>query len=228
MPCLPSTAIEWVQRLDPVLAGFLDRHVDGGNAMVLEAVPRHHDAQAGQAMQLLCRYAPTWHAQLCGVIDSVLLFRHPRAASFAALGLHGMIGLNLSCGASVGFFVDGLAHQGGHVAFIEATLDRHGWFNCAPDDPLRAWIGEPGGARTVYETLSGLFTTSAVLEVQGSIPPLAWPGAADHWEQLGRMALAWKRLRQDLDGSGGCATDLFSPAGQTAARRSRCTSRPRP
>lgn len=213
MPRLPGTNIEWVQRLDPVLAGFLDRHVDGGNAMVLEAEPRRHDAQAGHAMQLLCRYAPTWHAQLCGAIDSVLLFHHPRAASFAALGLHGMIGLNLSCSASVGFFIDGLAHQGGHVAFTEATLDRQAWFNCAPDDPLRAWIGEQGRARTVYEALHGLFTTSAVLAVQGSIPPTAWSGEADRRERLGRMALAWKRLRLDLDGLSGCASDLFSPAG---------------
>lgn len=192
---VPRTEIEWIEAADPVLCGFLARHVAHGTELELEFGDEPYREPLDAAMTLLHAHAPAWHRRLGDAVKSLLVFRHRQAASFAALGVHGLVGVNAARGSTLCAFIDALAHQGGHVLLTEATLDQQRWFEVAATTQVGAASGD---ARTLYETLHGLFTMGAVIEVFGAIDPQDLASPTDRMERRGRIALARTRLALDL------------------------------
>jgi hypothetical protein len=194
---LPGSRIEWVRHSDPLVRAFFADHVDASGAMDMERAPQRYDELAGAALKAIARVHPWLHARLSACVRSVVLCRHARAASFAALGMHGMVFLNITGGASLAFFIDGLVHQGGHVLFSEATLERQALFKVDPDTPIGELAGSTD-ARTLYEAMHGLYTEYAVLDVLSRIEQERAVPARDLPEVRARMALTLKRLAADV------------------------------
>jgi hypothetical protein len=194
---LPGSRIEWVRHADPLVRAFFADHVPGAGDIDLERSPQRYDELAEAALKAIARAHPALHGRLTASLRSVALFRHARVASFATLGMHGMVFLNVVGGASLAFFIDGLVHQGGHVLFAEATLERQGLFKLDPDTPVAELAGR-ADARSVYEALQGLYAKYAVLDVLSRIEQEHAVPARDLTEVRARMALMLKRLAADV------------------------------
>ncbi|MFE2644593.1 M20 family metallopeptidase [Streptomyces nigra] len=153
---VPGTRMELVDRLDPILRAFLDLHIDEpGKLTVLDG--HHHLPAIERALDVIAAVSPGYHQALTESLRAVLLFRHPTAESFAALGMHGMIFLNVPEAPGTDYFIEELVHQGGHVLFSEATLNRGDFFLVDPEAPLSQIVGHDD-PRTVYDFFHGLFT----------------------------------------------------------------------
>ncbi|MFM0170601.1 hypothetical protein PQR33_14885 [Paraburkholderia sediminicola] len=209
---IPGTSIEIVECVDTVVGAFFRDHVDASRELELAENPAMHIPRIAEALELIERCAPDFHEALATSLRSIVLFRHPSAASFAALGMHGMIFLNLSHRPSTTFFVDGLVHQGGHVVFSEATIHRQCYFNLPPDTELEQVIGYQDG-RTVYEALHGLYTEFALVDVMDRARFASQISAQEAIELHGRTEFIWKRFEADLRHLSPHANVIFSEVG---------------
>ncbi|MGC4949507.1 M20 family metallopeptidase [Streptomyces sp. DT224] len=154
---VPGTRIELAERLDPILRTFLDMYIDEPEKLTVVSDGSTYLPQIGRALEVIAAVSPVYHQALIESLRAILLFQHPTAESFAALGMHGMIFLNVPDGAGAGYFVEELVHQGGHVLFSEATLNRGDFFRVDPESPLSEIIGQED-PRNVYDAFHGLFT----------------------------------------------------------------------
>lgn len=165
---VPGTKIELIERADPVVQAFFSEYIDQSRPLELVQTPANYLPQIEKALRLIQVSAPGLHSALVTSVRSIVLFHHPTANSFAALQVHGMIFLNLNLNlrrpANTVFFVDGLVHQGGHVVFSEATLNRQVYFKVHPDSKMEEIIGQQD-TRSVYEALHGLYTEYALVDV---------------------------------------------------------------
>ncbi|WP_316186556.1 MULTISPECIES: hypothetical protein [unclassified Bradyrhizobium] len=195
---IPGSSIEWICRPDPVLRSFFSQHVDASKELRLVQGHLPYISIAEAALDLISRYAPEFSKLLRHSLRAILLFRHPNSNSFAALGLHGMICLNVvKSKSTLGFFIDGLVHQGGHMIFSEATLDRQLFFRLDPDSQLGEVAGQ-ADRRSLYEILHGLYTEYAILDVMSHILQQATLAAYDELELRGRMTLTFRNMSNDV------------------------------
>ncbi|MGQ4419829.1 M20 family metallopeptidase [Streptomyces sp. SAS_269] len=214
-PCLmvPGTRIELVDRLDPVLKAFLDLHIDDPERLTLLTDGAAQLPCMARALDIIAAVSPGYHAALVESLRAVVLYRHPDAESFAALGMHGMIFLNVPDGAGVDHFVEELVHQGGHVVFSEATLHRAEFFRVDPEAELSGLIGRDD-PRTVYDAFHGLFTEH--MEYQIVLGALE-RGLADDGERpefRAHLTSVARRHLRDLRLIGPHAREIFSTAGR--------------
>ncbi|MET9303704.1 dTMP kinase [Micromonospora aurantiaca] len=154
---IPDTDIEIVEYVDPILRRFLDDHIESAEQLTMVDDPGAYSGILAQALDLVAAVRPTLHESLTESLRAVFLFRHPTTESFAALGMHGAIFLNVAHGDDLAFFVEHLVHQGGHVLFSEATLERATFFRVDPDSPLSDFTGS-ADSRALYDAFHGLFT----------------------------------------------------------------------
>lgn len=208
---LAGTDFELVKVVDPVLGSFFNTHVGQGRAIEIVKSPSAWAPQLMRALRVIADVAPDFHGALSESLRAIALFEHPSMNSFAALGLHGMIFLNLCRPPSISFFVDGLVHQGGHVLFSEATLERRSFFNMSPDECVHAATGSRD-SRSLYEVLHGVFTEFALVEIldraRGRVGD-----AAETLELSGRVALNLTRFEADLSLLTSCQTKVFRASG---------------
>ncbi|MER6673373.1 M20/M25/M40 family metallo-hydrolase [Streptomyces sp. NPDC000983] len=154
---VPGTDIELVERLDPVLQAFLELHVDQCEQLRVVPDGHAHLPQMVRALEVIATVSPSYHRVLTESLRAILLYRHPTAESFAALGMHGMVFLNVPDSAGTDYFVEELVHQGGHVLFSEATLSRGDFLRVDPEVGLSEIVGQDD-PRNVYDAFHGLFT----------------------------------------------------------------------
>jgi hypothetical protein len=128
-----------------------------------------------------------------------------------------MICLNLTSAPTLGFFVDGFVHQGGHILLSEATLDRDAFFKLAPDE-LVGSITKSGDGRSVYELLHGLYTEYAVLQVLSRIVQRVALTDHDRIEFRGRLAHAFRSMTRDLELASSVRERIFSEEGEKLLR----------
>jgi hypothetical protein len=209
---VPGTAIEVVEHDDPVIQAFFGAHVDRSRPLKLVKTPASHMPQIVEALRLIKACAPVLHHALIESLRSIVLFQHPSASSFAALQVHGMIFLNLCRPASTAFFVDGLVHQGGHVVFSEATLERQAYFKVHPDTRMEEIIGAPD-TRSVYEALHGLFTECALVNVMDRARMASDLALHQAIELHARTGFILRRLGADLRRLAHQVDQVFSPLG---------------
>jgi hypothetical protein len=154
---IPDTTIEIIEYLDPILKRFLDSNIESPGELTLVDDPDEYTPMLSRAMAIIRHASPVLHASLSESLRGVVLFHHPTAESFAALGMHGMVFINLNEGSDQAFFVEHLVHQGGHVLFSEATLKRGDFFRPEPDSDLAPFVGG-NDSRIIYDAFHGLFT----------------------------------------------------------------------
>ncbi|MFB9628627.1 hypothetical protein [Nonomuraea helvata] len=213
-PSAFAAGMEIVGWLDPMLGRFLADHMDDAQELVLVDDPRRYQGPITRALDLIAVVRPEFHVWLVESLRGVLLFRHPHAESFAALGMHGMIFLNVPRQTTAAYFVEQLTHQGGHVVFSEATLRRADFFLVDPETPLAEWAGRDD-PRTVYDAFHGLYTEHMETQVYRAIleqGPTSRDESADLRELLATTA---KRHAADLELIAPHARRIFSDTGLT-------------
>lgn len=210
---IAGTDMELVDRLDPILDGFLRLQIDRYEELSLLADVHAYLPQISRALNLIASVSPAYHAALIQSLRAVLLFRHPTAESFAALGMHGMIFLNVPETAGADYFVEELVHQGGHVLFSEATLSRGDFLRVDPDAPLSELLGQDD-PRDVYGAFHGLFTEHMEYHI---VLGILEKGLADEAERPAferHLAEVARRHQRDLRLIGDHAGEIFSSLGQ--------------
>lgn len=155
---IPGTSVELVESADPIVEGFLRTNAEPATALRMVVPTATQVADLATAFELVRLVTPSLHRMLVESVRTVVLYQHPSAESFAALSLHGAVLLNLpSEDPGVCYFANELAHQGGHVIFSEATLDRAAFLAVDPDLSIAEAVGGTDG-RDVYGFFHGIFT----------------------------------------------------------------------
>ena len=209
---IPSTRIELVEHTDPVIQEFFSEYIDENCPLTLIKSPSQHLAPIEEALSLIKICTPNLHNALMTSLRSIVLFQHPVVNSFAALQLHGMIFLNVCRPATTVFFLDGLVHQGGHVIFSEATLNRQDYFKVHPDTKIETISGRKD-SRSVYEALHGLYTEYALIEVMDRARRILDLDPSKIIELQARTAFILQRLNGDLQHFSPYKNTVFSSEG---------------
>lgn len=200
---LPHTNIEIVRFIDPVISHFVSEVIEGSPQLALVSHPDNYLADISAALKLIQDIYPAFYEMLINCVQAIVLFDHPHLNSFAALGMHGMIFLNLRWPASPSFFLDGFLHQGGHVIFNEATLNRQDFFNVDPDTKLSIFSGQDDD-RSVYEIFHGLYTEYVLTYVMKSVHNL---------EIYGRLSFIARAFKADLQSLSAYKKEIFTEVG---------------
>jgi hypothetical protein len=213
-PCavIPGTAIEVVGHVDQVLGAFLTQHLDAPERLSLVTDADAYRERMAAALRLIGEARPAFHAWLVQSLRSVLLFRHPTAESFAALGMHGMIFLNVPDDAGTDYFVEELTHQGGHVVFSEATLNRPDYFAGDPDQQLSDFTATRDD-RTLYDAFHGLYTEHMESQVVLAILRERLAAAEDEADFERHLRTVMGRHSHDVELIGQFAAEIFAGPG---------------
>ncbi|MEV0195769.1 hypothetical protein [Nonomuraea sp. NPDC050691] len=207
-----STGIEVVDHLDPMLAGFLANHVEAAERLTLVDDPGGCLPDLSRALDLIAAVRPEFHGWLSESLMGVLLFRHPDAEPFAALGMHGMIFLNVPQSTTAAYFVEQFTHQGGHVVFSEATLRRGDFFAVDPETPLADFIAQDD-PRIVYDAFHGLYTEHMELQIYRALLQQGLVTEAEGADLRDFAAAVSKRHATDLALIAPRAKEIFSEEG---------------
>jgi hypothetical protein len=156
------------------------------------------------AYRLLDAHAPRLAKALDAVTRRIALHEAGSVNSFATTSAHGMAFLATDRDDDEIFFLEDLAHQGGHILFGAMTFHHRNFLLVNRDTPLRAFTKRSAEARTIYETFHGVFTEalmSYVLDlcIEADLSP------SQRHETSGRLALTLVRAHHDvtaLDHSG--------------------------
>ncbi|MAB89888.1 MAG: hypothetical protein CMJ90_10570 [Planctomycetes bacterium] len=150
------------------------------------------------AFQVLARVTPLLHECLTAVIRRVIVFASEEGDSFASPSAHGAVFLRPPPDADEVFFIEDLAHQGGHVMLTAITVDRDAYFAMDSERSLADLAGEPDDGRTVYVAFHGLFTESLIcIALHACLEAGAFGGRQRH-EAIGRLSFAMRRMQLDL------------------------------
>jgi hypothetical protein len=159
---------------------------------------RQHIDHLSTALAIIRDYCPDYYAHLVHGIRKIVMFSHQRLNSFASLAAHGAIFLNAAEDEDEIFFLEDLAHQGGHVVFSTATFDQGGLFQGDPNMPVRTLTGDPKETRTLYVVLHGLFTEIAIISCLETYLATELPTPRQRHELEGRLAFIISRFAMDL------------------------------
>jgi hypothetical protein len=161
---LAGTGLELVVQADPLLIRFFTHFVDSDVELELAANPPRFSTTLSTALKLIQTTVPWFHDAIVDCVKGIVLFTAPDVESFAALGAHGLIFLNVRRGEGLPYLLEEVAHQSGHVVLTAATTDRQSLFLVDPEDKLARHCSD-GTGRTAYQALHGLFTEYVTIEV---------------------------------------------------------------
>lgn len=164
---------------------------EGGATLITTSLP-------AAALEVLRRVAPLLHECLTAVVRRVFVFASAEGDSFAAPSAHGAVFLRPGADADEVFFIEDLAHQGGHVLLSAMTVDRSLYLATDPDTPLSDLTGERDEDRTVYVAFHGVFTECLIcIALNACLLAGVFEGRRRH-ELVGRLSFAMRRLQLDL------------------------------
>jgi hypothetical protein len=159
---------------------------------------RLHVDHLSAALTLIREYCPYYYSRLVQMIRLYVIFDEPRINSFASLDAQGAVFLNANVENDEVFFIEDIAHQGGHVIFSAATSDMDGIFDVDPHTELRRFTANPMETRTLYVVLHGLFTEVAIISCLDAHLDHDRLSQRQRHETAGRLAFALSRLATDL------------------------------
>lgn len=201
LDCIPllhvDESIEVLREYVPLLNQFFGEHASIVEQTVARAAD-DYNLPLSNALRILKSSWPDLHDALSSVLRRVVLFRCPNFNSFATPAAHGTAFINLDLGQTEAFFLEDLAHQGGHVLLAAATVDQSAFFCVPPDQELSSLTHNPDDARTIYIALHGLVTEAFMTVLltrclqQNSLP------SAQMVELQARCAFIFRRFTKDL------------------------------
>jgi len=179
----------------PFPVSALDRQVasEGAQLSGIERSSIDHRETLSRGMRLLVSAWPDLAFGIERVVRYIVLFDDPDCNSFALPSAHGIVFLNSSWGESDAYFIEDLAHQGGHVLFSAAWAGFEPLLNVPPETPVERLSGQ-ADHRTLEVALHGMVTQALMAAVLDRVS--LYRGNAD--ERLGRLYFALVRLGLDL------------------------------
>jgi hypothetical protein len=172
-----------------------------------------HRSALRTACSTLERCSPALASVIAEVVRYVVLFDDPTRNSFATPAVHGAVFLNVALGDSEAFFVEDLAHQGGHVILTAALAGAASPFIVPAESSVAELLGREDH-RTLGVALHGMFTQALMV---AALDRLIEDGlAVDRCETTGRLAFALVRLGLDLRTLAGLP--IYSQTGSALVR----------
>lgn len=172
----------------------------------------HHEKHLNKALELLEAHCSLYYSYLAQATRKVLVFNCEEMNSFAAMAAHGLAFLNAKQEDNEVFFIEDLAHQGGHVIFNMLTYETEEYFSIPADTPLASIIGNEQETRTIYDAFHGVFTEAMMLYCLDRCQA----GAAFSEDKLqeirARMVFILRRFGSDLHHLS--HPGLFTPKGE--------------
>ena len=210
LPSVPGSSIEIGDPYDPALIRVLrDAGVERPKSCEVDSGPA-----LGHAWDALRDRVPMIHDALARVVRRVVPFATDgELGSFASMSAHGAIFLQPPRNADEVFFVEDVAHQGGHVLLSAATLDPTAFFSGDPEQLLSDVTGDDDDrSRTVNVAFHGVFTEALMsLALHRCVDSDRFTGRQRH-ELLGRRSYIMRRFQLDLEGLR--RGDVFSDPGR--------------
>ena len=200
-----GTEIEICRHADPLLHWVFQDAAQGQHAKQADveyslAYSDQNAATLDRAFRTLQATTPVLFDCLEKVTRRIVLFRSRQANSFASLNAHGTVFFNLMSpvDASEPFFIEDLAHQGGHVLFSSLTVERDRYLQVPAVTPLREFTGEASEQRDVFTALHGVFTEALMcIALAHCLQQNVFAGRQLH-EVVGRLSFLMKRFHLDL------------------------------
>jgi hypothetical protein len=142
---------------------------------------------------------PELYDILTSVLRRVVLFESAVSNSFATTKAQGTAFCNIALGRSEAFFIEDLAHQGGHVAFAAAALDQEAYFRVPSSTTVGELTGEDRDERSLYVALHGIFTEALMSHCLGlCLERGVFEDSYRQHELLGRFNFIFARFTSDL------------------------------
>ncbi|HEX8207052.1 MAG TPA: hypothetical protein VF587_13410 [Solirubrobacteraceae bacterium] len=186
---------------------------EGRGLLDVEAASEAHAEALSAGLGLIEEAWPALGEAIGRSVRHVVLFRDPARNSFATPAAHGIAFINTALGTSDVFFVEDLAHQGGHVLFEAAWEGAPALVSVAPE----ASVGELAGsddARSLEVAVHGMVTLTLMIGALRRV--LASDAAVDRDEATGRLLFALVRLGTDLRALAGLP--VYAEAGVAVMR----------
>jgi len=192
---LPGSTIRLAQHNTDLLTHYLDAQLPEP----VQASTARNQAALLNTAALLQQHLPDFWRVLGLVAREVVLFNSARQLSMATISYHGTAFLNVGAGPnSPAFFLDDLAHQGGHVIFNALTLQTDDFLNVSKHTPLNQYTHARHDERTVYGAFHGLFTYTSILHCLDYCLHHELLAADYRAEALARLGFYTRKFRQDI------------------------------
>jgi hypothetical protein len=175
------------------LSHLLSTH--GGPLPGLEQSALKYRSTVSAALQRIYDVWPALAAKIGSVVRYVMLFDDRTRNSFAMIGAHGVLFLNVAHGSSEAFFVEDIAHQAGHVLFTAAWHGSEPLLTVSPDMRIQQATAHDDH-RSFEVALHGMVTQTLMVSALDKF--LASKPEADRPEATGRLVFALLRLGFDL------------------------------
>jgi HEXXH motif-containing protein len=198
---VPGTSIEIVRHPIPLLDDvLLESTPNASDFAVAEAQVAEHVDHIARALAMLRAEWPEYHADIEATLRQIVLFRSERLNSCASLSIHGVVLFNITDANPHDevYFLDELAHQGGHVIFSAATVRRGDFLQIDPETPIGQLTGQVADDRSVYTVLHGAFTEYAMMQgMRRCLDGVVLLPRQAH-EMLGRLAFISQKAAIDV------------------------------
>lgn len=205
---LPGSSIRLAYHNTDLLTHYLD-------AQLLEPVQAsaaRNQATLLATTALVQRQLPDFWRVLGLAVREVVLFNSAKQLSLATISYHGTAFLNVGAGPnSPAFFLDDLAHQGGHVIFNALTLQTDDFLTVPKHTPLNQYTHARHDERTVYGAFHGLFTYTSILHCLDYCLHHELLAVEHRGEALARLGFYARKFRQDVTSFP--AQAILTPAG---------------
>ncbi|MER5777352.1 hypothetical protein ABT144_24265 [Streptomyces sp. NPDC002039] len=198
-PCrLVNGDIEVMSHGSPLVAALFD----ASDEKAVETIAASSELCAvivQNSLDIIGNVWPELHGILTSVLRRVVLFESAASNSFATTRAQGTVFCNIGLGRSEAFFIEDLAHQGGHVAFAAATLDQEAYFRVPSGTTVGELTGEVRDRRSLYVALHGIFTEALMSHCLAlCLERRVFEDACRQHELLGRFNFIFARFTSDL------------------------------
>jgi hypothetical protein len=192
---LPGSAIRLAQHNTDLLTHYSDAQLPEP----VQASAARNQAALFDAAALLEQHLPALWRVWGLAVREVVLFNSAKQLSLAIITYHGTVFLNVGTGLnSPVFFLDDLAHQGGHVVFNALTLQTDDFLNVPKQTPLNQYTHAKHDERTVYGAFHGLFTYTSILHCLDYCLRHELLAADYRAEALARLGFYTRKFRRDV------------------------------
>ncbi|GAA3630059.1 hypothetical protein [Flavivirga jejuensis] len=196
---------------NPYLNYFLTGSSNADSKFEIPFFSKTYIKEIENSFILIKQHLPKYYSKLVKAVKRIVIYRHDMPFSFASLGCHGTIFLNVPKNSNEIFFSEDLIHQGGHVIF-NAISETKNFMNISKETLMVNLNNNDRDTRNVFEVLHGIYTETWM--------NLFWNSCNEKndftqemtFEMLGRFTYILTRFGYDLKGLS--FENIFSSMGE--------------
>ncbi len=150
-----------------------------------------------RALEIIKFTSINYYGALKSATKSITLFQSNDVNSFASNNFYGSAFLNTNHGNTLSFYIEDIAHQGGHIVFSSLVTDPNKLFNIKASHLIGKLINKEDH-RDLKTVFHGFFTYSAILECLTNAIESKSLKITDQKEAYGRISFSLHRFKADL------------------------------